>query len=184
MKTLDARTRNAWRRWLATHHATASEVWLVFHKSHTGVRSIDYEASVEEALCYGWVDSLITRLDDDRYARRFTPRKADSAWSPSNRRRYAKLEAEGRLAAGGLRRPPTARSSAPPPLPDISTVPPDVANALKAAPRAWTCFESLPPSHRRRYLLWIALAKREATRARRIGETVRLLMRGKKPGLR
>lgn len=181
--TLDVRTRAAWRAWLAKHHAKAREVWLVFHKTHTGMRSIEYEAAVEEALCYGWVDSLITRLDDDRSARKFTPRKPDAAWSASNRRRYAKLEAEGRLAAPGRQRPPTARSSEPPTI-DVSRIPPDVAKALKAVPKAWTSFQSLPPSHRRRYLLWILTAKQEETRGRRVKEAVRRLLRGEELGLR
>lgn len=183
MKTLDVRTRAAWRAWLAKHHATASEIWLVFHKIHTGTRSIEYEAAVEEALCFGWVDSLITRLDEDRYARKFTPRKADSAWSASNRRRYARVKAAGRLAAAGKKRPPTSRSAHAAP-PDVSTVPADVAEALKATPKAWTYFRSLPPSHRRRYLLWMVTAKQEATRQRRLREAVRRLVRGKELGLR
>jgi len=184
VKTLDVRNAAAWRRWLATHHATASEIWLVFHKAHTGKASIPYEEAVNEALCFGWVDSLITRLDDDRYARKFTPRKANSAWSPSNRRRYAQLEAAGRLAAPGVKRPPTARIATPGPLPDVSKVPADVATALEAEPKAWSYFQSLAPSHRRRYLLWIVMAKQDDTRQRRLREAVRLLARGKKLGLR
>ena len=183
MKTLDIRTRAAWRAWLAKHHATVSEVWLVFHKAHTGKPSIEYDASVEEALCYGWVDSLIKRLDEDRYARKFTPRKADSKWSPSNRRRYAQLKAAGRLAPAGEKRQPTGRNVYAA-VPDVSTVPADVAKALEAAPKAWTYFQSLPPSHRRRYLLWIVTAKQEETRQRRLKEAVRLLLRGKELGLR
>ena len=184
MKTLNVRSAAAWRRWLTTHHATASEVWLVFHKAHTGKASIPYEEAVDEALCFGWVDSLIKRLDDDRYARKFTPRKADSAWSPSNRRRYAKLKAAGRLTAAGRTRAPTARVATPGRLPDVSKVPPDVAKALAAEPKAWTYFQSLAPSHRRRYLLWIVMAKQEETRQRRLREAVRLLLRGKALGLR
>lgn len=183
MKTLDVRTPAAWRRWLATHHATASEIWLVFHKAHTGVPAIEYDAAVEEALCYGWVDSLIKRLDDDRYARKFTPRKADSKWSPSNRLRYEQLKAAGRLAPAGVKRPPTDRDAYMP-APDVSAVPAFVAKALKAVPKAWTYFQSLAPSHRRRYLLWIMTAKQDATRQRRLEEAVRLLARGKELGLR
>jgi uncharacterized protein YdeI (YjbR/CyaY-like superfamily) len=184
VKTLDVRTAGAWRRWLAKHHATASEIWLVFHKTHSGTASIPYEEAVDEALCFGWVDSLIKRLDADRYARKFTPRKAGSAWSPSNRRRYARLEAAGRLAAAGVKRPPTSRIATPGPLPDVSKMPADVTKALKAAPKAWTHFQSLAPSHRRRYLLWIVMAKQKDTRQRRLREAVRLLLRGENLGLR
>jgi len=183
VKTLDVRSADAWRKWLARHHATASEIWLVFHKRHTGTRSIDYETAVEEAICFGWVDSLIRRLDDDRYARKFTPRKADSAWSPLNRRRYAKLKAAGRLAAPGVKCPPTARDPYAE-LPDVSTVPAAVVRALKAAPRAWMSFQRLAPSHRRRYLLWILSAKRKETRDRRLREAVRRIAQRTGPGLR
>lgn len=183
MRTVDVRSRAAWRAWLAKHHAAASEVWLVFHKTHTGTPSIDYDAAVEEALCFGWVDSLIKRLDADRYARKFTPRKADSKWSPSNRRRYAQLKAARRLAAAGKARQPTSRNAYDP-APDTSKLPADVATALKATPKAWTCFQSLPPSHRRRYLLWILTAKLDETRQRRLREAVRLLLRGQELGLR
>ncbi len=102
LKTLDARTPAEWRRWLADHHDSEPEVWLVFHKRHTGQASIAYEDAVDEALCFGWVDSLIKRLDDARYARKFTPRKADSKWSTANRQRYAQLKASGRLMPAGF----------------------------------------------------------------------------------
>jgi uncharacterized protein YdeI (YjbR/CyaY-like superfamily) len=78
LKTFDAQTIKHWRKWLVEHHDSESEVWLVFHKRHTGRESIVYEDAVDEALCFGWIDSLIKRLDDDRYARKFTPRKADN----------------------------------------------------------------------------------------------------------
>src|SRR5215510_13155501 len=114
MKTLDPRSPEEWRSWLARHHDSESEVWLVFHKRHTGRTSISYEDAVDQALCYGWVDSLIKRLDEARYARKFTPRKADSKWSDANRKRYARLKAEGHLVSPGMNRAPTDRISRPP----------------------------------------------------------------------
>src|SRR6185369_13529891 len=92
-RTVDIRSRKAWRAWLESNHSSVAEVWLVFHKRHTGTLAVEYEDAVEEALCFGWVDSLVRRLDADRFARKFTPRKSDSVWSESNRRRYAVLEA-------------------------------------------------------------------------------------------
>jgi hypothetical protein len=106
--TLDVRTRAEWRAWLARNHTAVAEIWLVFHKRHTAKRSVDYEGAVEEALCFGWIDSLVRRLDDDRYARKFTPRTAQSRWSASNRRRYAAVEARGLLTEAGRARPPGA----------------------------------------------------------------------------
>src|SRR5438045_2062466 len=93
LKTLAASTPAQWRRWLSANHLRESEIWLIFHKRHTGRPTIAYEDAVDEALCFGWIDSLIRRIDDDRYARKFTPRKLDSRWSTANRKRYARLKA-------------------------------------------------------------------------------------------
>ena len=96
--TLHVRTVAEWRAWLARHHGSKYEVWLVFHKPKSGVSSIAYGDAVDEALCFGWVDSLIKRIDDATYARKFTPRRPDSRWSAANRQRYARLEAAVREA--------------------------------------------------------------------------------------
>lgn len=183
METLDARTPEEWRRWLADHHAARSEVWLVFYKQHTGQASIDYEDAVDEALCFGWVDSLIRRLDDARYARKFTPRKPDSRWSTANRKRYAQLKASGRLMAAGLNRPPTDRSGDAP-RPSLAKIPRYIQEALAGNPPAWNFFESLAPSYRRLYIGWIDSAKHQETKTRRLAEAVRLLAAGKKLGLK
>src|SRR4026208_1807617 len=106
MKTPLAQTLEQGRDWLAAHHDSESEVWLIFHKLHTGVASIAYPDARDEALCFGWVDSLVKRLDDSRYAIKFPPRKADSRWSTINRKRYAALKASGRLKPGGINRAP------------------------------------------------------------------------------
>jgi uncharacterized protein YdeI (YjbR/CyaY-like superfamily) len=183
LKTLDVRTRRAWRKWLETHHDCEAEVWLVFHKRHTGVGSIPYEDAVEEALCFGWVDSLVRRLDDDRYARKFTPRKEDSKWSTANRRRYAELKSRGLLAEPGLKRPPTSRSGDAP-RPSASVIPSGIKVRLQADARAWRFFEQLAPSYRRAFIGWIEAARRPETRERRLREAVALLAAGKKLGLK
>lgn len=100
--TLDVRTRVEWRRWLAKHHASSPGIWLLRHKQHTSIKSMPYEDLVREALCYGWVDSLIKRLDDNHYAIKVTPRQSTSKWSDINRRRWKQLKAAGLLAAPGL----------------------------------------------------------------------------------
>jgi uncharacterized protein YdeI (YjbR/CyaY-like superfamily) len=186
VKTLLVRTPREWRDWLETHHASDSEIWLVFHKQHTGVPSIDYKDSLDEALCYGWVDSLIKRLDDDRFARKFTPRKADSRWSDVNRKRYAMLKAMGRLKPPGLARPPGARGSAPKPerLELPRRLPPYIEAGLRKNPVARRTYEALSPSHQRRYIAWIDSAKREETRERRLEEAIRMLAGGEKLGLK
>jgi uncharacterized protein YdeI (YjbR/CyaY-like superfamily) len=186
MKTFSPKTVDQWRQWLAEHHDSESEVWLVFHKLHTGVASIDYKDALDEALCFGWVDSLVKRLDDQRYARKFTPRRADSRWSSINRKRYAALKARGRLKPAGINRAPTDRTYGPLParykVP--SKIPPYIQIALKKHPRALRYFETLAPSHRRRYLGWIESAKHDETKARRLKEVIRLLTAGKMLGLK
>ncbi len=183
LKTLDARTLEQWRRWLADHHDSEPEVWVVFHKRHTGRASIAYEDAVDEALCFGWVDSLIKRLDDARYARKFTPRKPDSKWSTANRNRYAQLKASGRLMPAGLNRAPTDRSYDAP-RPSSSKVPQYIQQALKSRPAAWNYFASLAPSYRRRYIAWIDSAKQQETKMKRLHEAIGLLAAGRKLGLK
>ena len=146
------------------------------------MKSIPYEESIREALCFGWVDSLIKRLDDDRYARKFTPRKPASKWSALNRKRWKELKAAGRLAAPGLAAAPTGKGYARPPA--IPELPAHVARALKTSPRAWAVFRKLPPSHRREYVVWIHMAKRPETRERRVRAAIALLTAGKKLGLK
>lgn len=181
--TLEIRSSQQWRKWLDKHHASSPGIWLVFHKDHTGVQSIPYDDSVREALCFGWVDSLIKRLDDDRYARKFTPRKPSSKWSDSNRKRWAELKAAGLLAEAGLAASPTdARYAARPTLPE--ELPSYVAEALKTNREAWKYFQTLAPSHRRHYVGWIHFAKRPETREKRIRESIALLAAGKLLGLK
>jgi uncharacterized protein YdeI (YjbR/CyaY-like superfamily) len=183
MTTLDLRTRRQWRKWLEKHHDSESEIWLVFHKRHTGVRSLNYDDAVEEALCFGWIDSILRRLDESRYARKFTPRRADSRWSTANRRRYASLASRGLLAAPGLSRAPTGRSGDAP-RPSVARLPSYIEQALRKNPRAWSSFQQLAPSHRRHCIGWIDSAKRDETKARRVREALRLLAAGKKLGLK
>src|SRR5262245_7965924 len=182
---LTLKDRRAWRRWLREHHDSSPGVWLVFRKQAAGGGPFSHEAAVEEALCYGWIDSLVRSLDADRFARKITPRRPDSKWSTINRRRYARLAARGLLAAPGRARSPTKRSGdAPRPSVSPSRLPADVAAALRASPRAARCFEALVPSHRRLYIAWIEEARREATRKRRLREAIGRLARGEKPGLK
>jgi len=180
---LNVRGRQQWRRWLQAHHDSDSEIWLVFHKRHTAKRSISYNDAVEEALCFGWIDSIVRRLDDDRYAQKFTPRKPNSRWSTVNRRRYADLKARGLVTPAGLDRAPTSRSGDAP-RPSVSVLPPYIERGLKENARAWEYFQQLAPSYRRAYIGWIDSAKREETKAKRLREAVNLLAAGQKLGLK
>ncbi|GAC1476770.1 MAG: YdeI/OmpD-associated family protein [Gemmatimonadaceae bacterium] len=182
LKTLRLRSRRQWRAWLARHHASSPGVWLVFYKTHTGVKSIPYEETVREALCFGWIDSLVKRLDGDRYALKVTPRRPTSAWSDTNRKRWAELKADGLLTAAGLAAAPTNKTYAPRPV--VPELPRYIAKALKADLKAWEFFRGLPPTCRRDFVVWIHTAKRPQTRDRRIRESIALLRAGKKLGLK
>ena len=182
LDTLDVRTREQWRTWLRKRHASSPGIWFVFHKKHSGVACVSYEDAVREALCVGWIDSLVKRLDDDRYALKFTPRKPDSKWSDLNRRRWAELKAAGALTAKGLAAAPTENRYAP--RPTIPVLPAYIAKAFKSSPKAWRFFQTLPPTARRQYVVWIHVAKRPETRDKRLRASVVLLAAGKQLGLK
>jgi len=189
LKTLHVTTRAAWRAWLAEHHTSEREVWLVYSKRHTGESRVEYDDAVEEALCFGWIDSIVRRLDEDRFAQKFTPRRPGSQWSEPNRKRYAKLLAAGALAPAGLKNGPGDAS--PPSKAErrerkakADDLPAYLKEGLRRDPAAWAAFERLAPSHRRNYVLWIDSAKREETRQRRIAEAIARLRAGQTLGLK
>jgi uncharacterized protein YdeI (YjbR/CyaY-like superfamily) len=185
---LEVTTRGEWRAWLARHHDREREIWLVFWKKHSGKPSLPYVEAVEEAICFGWIDSLVRRLDDERYAQKFTPRQAKGCWTELNRRRFARLVEEGRMTAVGLAKGPQPNTPyerpRPPRRDPEAPVPGDFEAALRAQGGAWENFSRLAPSHRRHYLGWIETAKRPETRARRVAESVARLARNEKLGLK
>ena len=163
-------------------------MWLVYHKKNSGGRSLDYEESVEEALCFGWIDSLIKRIDDDTYCRKFSPRKADSAWSSSNKQRVEKIMKEGRMMEVGQAKIDAAKKSgrwAVDPKPTMPKgVPPELAEALGLNRNARELFAKLAPTYRRQFIGWIATAKRAETKSERVRQSLALLARGEKLGLK
>jgi uncharacterized protein YdeI (YjbR/CyaY-like superfamily) len=184
--TLYVKTREDWRAWLQAHHQTEREVWFIFYKKHTGQPSVPYDAAVEEALCFGWIDSIIQRLDDDRYAQKFTPRRNTSNWSALNINRVRKLIEAGRMTEAGLATiPPDLLEAAPhQPRQRELPMPSWMAQALMAHPTAWENFNRLAPSYRRQYIGWISAAKRDDTRQRRLQEAIALLERNEKLGMK
>jgi uncharacterized protein YdeI (YjbR/CyaY-like superfamily) len=187
MKTVHVKNRAEWRAWLATNHDKETEVWLVYYNKKSGRASVDYEASVEEALCYGWIDSIIKKLDETKYARKFTPRKDDSKWSPSNIKRVKKLLNEGLMTEHGLQRVEVAKRSGkwdgPAQRPELSyEMHPEFARALDSNKRAKETFENLAPTYQKQYLRWVDVAKQPETRQKRIEESIRLLAEGKSWG--
>lgn len=179
---LDVRTRAKWRAWLGKHHTSSRGVWVVFHKAHTGVKAMPYEDFVRQALRFGWIDSLLKRLDDDRFAIKVTPRKPASKWSDINRRRWKELKTAGLLRPAGLAAAPTENRYTP--KPSIPELPSYIRKAFKSDLDAWTFFQKLPRRERRNFVVWIHIAKRPETRARRIRESIALLAAGRKLGLK
>ena len=181
-KLFYAATREEWRAWLQEHHETETEVWLVYPKKHTGEPRVPYDDAVEEALCFGWIDSIARKLDADRFAQKFTPRKDTGNWSAPNLKRMERLIAGGRMTPAGLAKfAPVAPA---PRYQSDSALPPFVEEALKGNETAYQYFQSLPPSHRRNYVRWITEAKKEETRQRRLQEALRMLEQNQKLGLK
>lgn len=173
----EAKTRAQWRRWLQTNHAKSSGVWLVTYKKQSGEPHLLYNDAVEEALAFGWVDSLPRKLDEKRSMLLVTPRKVGSSWSKLNKDRVAKLIAGGRMAPTGLAKVKAARLDGSwDRLKDVDAlkIPLDLAKALRANLPAKQHFDAFPRSSKRGILEWILNAKRAETRAKRIEATVKL----------
>ena len=172
-----------WRTWLEKHHDREQEVWLVYYKAAHGKTNIDYESSVEEALCFGWIDSIIQTIDEEKYARKFNPRRMDSKWSETNRRRVLKVIREGRMTEVGMAKvtfnldevddskPKSKRASV--------QMPEKMEQALKSRPGLWEAFQNVSPSYQRNYILWLSDAKKPETFARRLQILIDEVMAGK-----
>lgn len=176
-------TRAEWRAWLDANHATEKGCWLVSWKKATGKPIVPYDDIVEEALCFGWIDSVVNGLDDERAMLLITPRKKGSAWSRLNKQRIERLEATGLIAPAGRAVIDQAKAdgswTALDAVEDLIE-PDDLATALDAEPEARRHWDTFSPSSRKGILWWIVSAKRAPTREKRIAETVRLAAIGEK----
>lgn len=180
------RDQAAWRRWLEKNHDKSSELWIITYKTHVGQKCLHYEEALDEALCYGWIDSRLKRIDDERHMWRFVPRRVDSIWSLSNKRRAERLIEEGRMKAPGLKKVEAGKKSGewdkalspsrPPRMPK------ELRDALVKNKMAWRNFQGFARSYRTTYIHWVSVAKREETRKKRIEEVVRRAERNIKQG--
>lgn len=174
----------AWRAWLEANHATARGVWLVMWRPASDRVGLDYEAAVEEALCFGWIDSTAGRVDDERSRQYFAPRKARSGWAATNKARVERLIREGRMAPAGLATIEAAKANGAWDLLDSVErleIPPDLAAALEARPPAALNFAAFPRSVRKQALTSLVLARRPATRAERIRTIAESSARNERP---
>jgi len=180
--------REDWRQWLSENHHKETEIWLVYYKKHTGKPRVTYNDAVEEALCFGWIDSIVKTIDDERYMQKFTPRKEKSNWSDSNKKRVENLISTGKMTKAGLDIVKIARSNGNwdaliTSMKSFET-PIELENALRTNESAKEFFDSLSASYRRQYIGWIASAKRQATKQRRLKEAISLLSNKQKLGMK
>ncbi len=172
-----ARDRAEWRDWLEQNHAASRGVWLVYYKKGSGRPRVPYGEAVEEALCFGWVDSRPNALDDERYMQLFSPRKPGSPWSKLNKQRVERLTRQGRMAPAGLEKVEAAKRDGSWGKWDAIeelVVPKDLEEALNTDGAAAEHFRAFSASSKKNILWWIESAKRPETRRKRVGETVAL----------
>jgi uncharacterized protein YdeI (YjbR/CyaY-like superfamily) len=187
MEKILFKDRNEWRQWLEENHQTEQEVWLVYYKVHTGKKSVRQAEAVEEALCFGWIDSLVKRIDDEKYMQKYTPRREGSNWSLSNKRRVKKLIESGKMTPAGLEKIEQAKQDGSwnrlDEFDKQLAVPSDLKAALEENKEAKKNFANFTLSQRNQYLWWLKSAKRTETKERRIREIVRRAENNIKPGI-
>jgi uncharacterized protein YdeI (YjbR/CyaY-like superfamily) len=169
-------TSEAFRAWLEQHHDSAPEIWVCYYKKSSGRKSITWTESVDEALCFGWIDSIRKSLDDQRYVNRFTPRRKGSVWSAINIRRVGELTEEGRMRPAGRKAFEARREDRSGIYSyerrDEAVLDPSFEQRFRARKRAWAFFEDSPPSYRQAAIRWVMTAKKEETRERRLGQLI------------
>lgn len=180
--------REDWRKWLENNYNQQTEIWLIYYKKHTKKLTISYNDAVEEALCFGWIDSTAKSIDDERYMQRFTPRKDINNWSALNISRVKKLIKEGKMTEIGLSKISNVLNEE-----SIETLNSqkqqlelsiDLLEQIKADREAWDYFNKLAPSHKRNYVNWIMSAKREVTRNNRVKQAIELLAKNQHLGMK
>ncbi|MCL1593405.1 MAG: YdeI/OmpD-associated family protein [Actinomycetia bacterium] len=152
-ETLTTSDRTVWRSWLNENHTTAKEIWLVYHRAHTGIPRVAYNDAVEEAVCFGWIDSIVSTIDEDRYAQRFTPRRSKSTYSQTNRERLRRLIEENLVI-------PEVAEQVAGILAEPFVVPPDIDAALRADTAVWQCFTGYSEAYQRIRIAYVDSARR------------------------
>ena len=188
-KKIHPKTRSQWRQWLEKNHSTSPGIWLIYYKTETGNRKFSYADAVEEALCFGWIDSLPRKLDDKRAMLKYSPRKPKSVWSKINKERIDRLIKNKMMTDAGLAKIELAKINgswntlnASDLHADNNTLPSDLENALSKDKTALNNFKSFSTSYRKQFLFWIDSAKRPETRQARVKQTVLMAAANRKPG--
>ena len=184
--------RNSFRDWLKENHTQTEGIWMIFYKKHTKQKCIEYEAAVEEAICFGWIDSIVKKKDTDTYLRKFTPRSNYSNWSEINIERAKKMYKLGKIEPSGLNKIASYTQSKKityiPEQKEKQIISPEnkvcFQNKLKEKPTALINFKNLSESEQKKYLGWIFSAKKKQTKEKRILEAISRLKANKKLGLK
>ena len=179
-----ARNRKEWHKWLQKHHETSPGIWLIFYKKNSDKPSVTYEEAVEEALSFGWIDSKVNALDEERYMQVFTHRKPGSIWSKSNKERVRKLFKNGQMQPAGIKKVESAKKDGSwnflDEIEDL-IIPEDLKSELNKDQSTLGNFNKYPESMKKQILYWIATAKRDETRKRRINKVINSSQKNEKP---
>ena len=176
--------RDEWGNWLKNNHAIAKGIWLIYNKKHTGKPTVYYNDAVEEALCYGWIDSIVKRVDDETYMQKYTHRNPKSSWSELNKQRVEKMITEGKMTEAGMRLVNIAKQNGKwdeaikSQLNYVLSI--NLLEILKFDKSAFAKYEKLPSSHKKEYVSWIMDAKKEETRVRRTEKMITMLKKGQR----
>jgi len=188
LKQIVCKDAQNWHDWLEKNHDSEKEIWLVFFKGTKAKRYINYDQALDVALCFGWIDTLIKRIDDEKYRQRFSKRKEKSKWSPGNKARVERLISEGRMTSAGYAVVNASKMNGSwdkPDRPEVEiAISSELRKALKRFKPARQYFDSLTPSQRTRYIMWIATAKKTETIEKRVKDAIELLRRKQTLGRR
>ena len=188
MKKIEVKNRTEWRNWLKNNHFSEKEIWLIYFKKHTSKPTVTYLESVEEAICFGWIDGIKKRIDDERYTHRFSPRRKSSKWSSLNIDIAKRMIKEERMTTAGLnaynQRKEYDKDFLQSRLSKNIKLDPKYEKLIKENETAWINFINLPLSHKQNYILWLNSAKKEVTKLKRIKEAITLLEKNKKLGMK
>ena len=182
--TLFFERREGWRGWLEKNHDKANHVWLIHYKKGSGKKSMTLEESVEEAICFGWIDGKLRKIDDEKFVVRFSPRQPNSVWSKINKERAEKLMVTGRMTKAGIATIEKAKASGS--WENAYTnkikdaIPSDLEEALRKNEQAWSNFQNFANSYRNMYIGWVSSAKTEEMRKKRIEKVVEQSLQNKK----
>ena len=179
--------KEGWRKWLEKNHSIFKEIWLIHYKKSSKKKNITHFEAVEEALCFGWIDSTLKKLDEERYILRYTPRKNKSVWSKINKETAEKMIMQCKMTQAGLEKINSAKKNGFWKTAYTNKIrdkiPSDLEKSLHSDKIAWKNFQNFANSYRNMYIGWVKNAKTDETRTKRINEVVKRSRKNKKPGL-